>query len=315
MTQSDFGQIDPATKSGTGLAFDLNNWRDALHSLHAGAQRPTYAQPGLLWLDNSAWPWAVKMYTGFTDLVIFQITQAGALMFPPVFREDVRVRKAQPAFELQGEAGGTLARFYTTTAGFAALRVIDAANPANSRDLQLGYAGATMSWAGNKVWHEGNDGPGSGLEADLLDGFHASAFVRAEVQNTFGAAQRFIGGIDYMYTAAQPYVRGWRSLPDYAAHFNVNLQTDTFRLYDNGNAWFASGGFTSGMVTNLRKVTQAYQGGNTGSVYHAPNGAVITGIWFGAAPAGAAGFTINGFYYKYLQGYTAGGGWFTFQEV
>jgi len=26
--------------------------------------------------------------------------------------------------------------------------------------------------AGNKIWHEGNDGTGSGLDADLLDGIH-----------------------------------------------------------------------------------------------------------------------------------------------
>ena len=30
---------------------------------------------------------------------------------------------------------------------------------------------------GNKVWHAGNDGSGSGLDADLLDGKHASAFA------------------------------------------------------------------------------------------------------------------------------------------
>jgi hypothetical protein len=30
---------------------------------------------------------------------------------------------------------------------------------------------------GNTVWHAGNDGPGSGLDADTLDGLHASAFA------------------------------------------------------------------------------------------------------------------------------------------
>ena len=29
---------------------------------------------------------------------------------------------------------------------------------------------------GNKVWNAGNDGSGSGLDADTLDGYHASAF-------------------------------------------------------------------------------------------------------------------------------------------
>lgn len=30
---------------------------------------------------------------------------------------------------------------------------------------------------GNNIWHEGNDGPGSGLNADMVDGQHASAFA------------------------------------------------------------------------------------------------------------------------------------------
>jgi len=32
---------------------------------------------------------------------------------------------------------------------------------------------------GNKVWHAGNDGAGSGLDADMLDGYHASYFQPA----------------------------------------------------------------------------------------------------------------------------------------
>jgi hypothetical protein len=32
---------------------------------------------------------------------------------------------------------------------------------------------------GKKVWNVENDGPGSGLDADTLDGEHASSFVRA----------------------------------------------------------------------------------------------------------------------------------------
>lgn len=32
-----------------------------------------------------------------------------------------------------------------------------------------------LTWNGQKVWHAGNDGTGSGLDADLLEGFHASS--------------------------------------------------------------------------------------------------------------------------------------------
>lgn len=37
---------------------------------------------------------------------------------------------------------------------------------------------------GNTVWHAGNDGAGSGLDADLLDGYHASSFAVAPIPVT-----------------------------------------------------------------------------------------------------------------------------------
>ncbi len=39
-----------------------------------------------------------------------------------------------------------------------------------------GGGGMTLTVAGNAVWHAGNDGPGSGLDADTLDGTQAAAF-------------------------------------------------------------------------------------------------------------------------------------------
>ena len=38
---------------------------------------------------------------------------------------------------------------------------------------------------GNRVWHTGNDGSGSGLDADLLDGQHASAFATASHSHSY----------------------------------------------------------------------------------------------------------------------------------
>lgn len=52
-------------------------------------------------------------------------------------------------------------------------------------EFQIGNSGATLkvngttfTYKGNKIWHEGNDGAASGLNADLLDGKHASSFVK-----------------------------------------------------------------------------------------------------------------------------------------
>lgn len=62
---------------------------------------------------------------------------------------------ALPALILEGESGSF--KVYTVGAG---------ANP--------------ITWSGPyTVWHSNNDGAGSGLDADLLDGLHASSFAPA----------------------------------------------------------------------------------------------------------------------------------------
>jgi hypothetical protein len=44
----------------------------------------------------------------------------------------------------------------------------------------LGRAGAgDLQWGANTVWHSGNDGTGSGLDADLLDGLNSTSFANA----------------------------------------------------------------------------------------------------------------------------------------
>jgi hypothetical protein len=40
----------------------------------------------------------------------------------------------------------------------------------------IGLWGNSLSFNSNVIWHAGNDGSGSGLDADKLDGSHASAF-------------------------------------------------------------------------------------------------------------------------------------------
>jgi hypothetical protein len=47
------------------------------------------------------------------------------------------------------------------------------------------YAGSESLSSVNKVWHAGNDGSGSGLDADTLDGIQASSFLRSDTADTF----------------------------------------------------------------------------------------------------------------------------------
>lgn len=54
----------------------------------------------------------------------------------------------------------------------------------NEGDVNLGALfnvakDGTLTRLGNRIWDAGNDGSGSGLDADLLDGYHETAFLRS----------------------------------------------------------------------------------------------------------------------------------------
>jgi hypothetical protein len=50
---------------------------------------------------------------------------------------------------------------------------------------QVRIWGEVITDSGNKYWHAGNDGAGSGLDADLLDGISSASFLRSDATDTF----------------------------------------------------------------------------------------------------------------------------------
>ena len=54
----------------------------------------------------------------------------------------------------------------------------------------------SVTIAGNTAWHAGNDGSGSGLDADLLDGLHASSFVQTSGDQSIGGNKTLSGTLN-----------------------------------------------------------------------------------------------------------------------
>ena len=73
MTQTNFGTIDPNTKSGTQLAADLNAWRDSVHSQHLGGTAPSYITAGMVWSDNTTANYVTYQYDGAQSIPLYQI--------------------------------------------------------------------------------------------------------------------------------------------------------------------------------------------------------------------------------------------------
>ncbi|MAX33214.1 MAG: hypothetical protein CME72_09140 [Halomonadaceae bacterium] len=86
MSQSDFGTLDPNTVSGTQLAVFLNNFRDALHSQHRGASRPTYVVGGMIWVKEvSSTRWDIMLYDGTNDILLRSVNpDTGATIALPI---------------------------------------------------------------------------------------------------------------------------------------------------------------------------------------------------------------------------------------
>lgn len=68
MSQSNFGNLESPLNGTNFFNTYLEPWRDALHTMHSGSSRPSYAVAGTQWLDTTTTPWAVKVFDGTQDI-------------------------------------------------------------------------------------------------------------------------------------------------------------------------------------------------------------------------------------------------------
>ena len=92
----------------------------------------------------------------------------------------------------------------------------------NADHFRVDSAGAMI--AGNYVWHAGNDGSGSGLDADTVDGIQGSNFLRSDTADTATGKITFNGG----HEAQAIFKSG-------ATNFDSLKLSGTYSLY-NANA-------------------------------------------------------------------------------
>jgi hypothetical protein len=173
-TNSDKSDFTVYTGSGASLALTDDqvrmgggdvNWGVALRSYGA---LQTYGQA--LTLNTQAGNYAVNVQPNGTTVAQFYQDYS---YFPGLDFSISRVNGAHSSNYFRGDAnhlvigtGGTLHLNYGNTSGNT-------------------YISGSTYVNSNLVWHAGNDGSGSGLDADLLDGLHASSFVRRDTTNQF----------------------------------------------------------------------------------------------------------------------------------
>ena len=116
---------------------------------------------------------------------------------------------------------------------------------ANNWALSTNSSG-DLNWDGNKVWHAGNDGSSSGLDADTVDGIQASSFLRSDADDqvsTYSNNIRFYSNtaIDstsgnqaslevFQPTAGSDAFMAFHVSNDYAGYFGIDGSDNQFKV-------------------------------------------------------------------------------------
>ena len=84
--------------------------------------------------------------------------------------------------------------FYTDGSATIKASLSSAGNFYTAGTLTVGGASGTIN--GSTIWHAGNDGAGSGLDADTLDGVQGASYLRSDTNDTYTGTLTLVGTVD-----------------------------------------------------------------------------------------------------------------------
>ena len=136
----------------------------------------------------------------------------------------------------------------------------------SSSNAALGRSGTgALTWDSNTIWHAGNDGAGSGLDADLLDGIQSSDFFKKQADLGGGQDLNNYTTDGYYHQNSNANANSGSNYPVGAAGM-LSVVSDGVMVYQtyhqyNGNAYYHRS-YYNGSWYSWRKV---WQDGNDGS--------------------------------------------------
>jgi hypothetical protein len=129
-----------------------------------------------------------------------------------------------------------------------------------------------MFLGGNKVWNAGNDGAGSGLDADLLDGINSTSFLRSDAVDT--ASQRIVFSANA--------TNNWDTIATGSGNqgsieiYNTGGGNDAFMAFHTGGDYALYFGLDAD--TNQLSVGGWSMGANKYKIWHAGNDGSGSGL-------------------------------------
>ena len=159
-----------------------------------------------------------------------------------------------------------------------------------TNDLSVG--GWSMGANKYKVWHAGNDGTGSGLDADTVDGIQAASFLRSDTIDTVGTDVYHNYGPNTTWSSTlrvggNGYTAGNNNAFASVVTTNGNLHLDSggnraaYLNYYSGTSGTAFGSGAGGIVAWMGPDGDLWKGSsdNSGSKYwHAGNDGSGSGL-------------------------------------
>ena len=131
----------------------------------------------------------------------------------------------------------------------------------------------------NKVWHAGNDGGGSGLDADTLDGLQFSSFIRSDTNDSFSGTLTFNAQVALV---AGNYGEGLFGLYSATRYQHVWSMGAAYKTNASGTSYGNMYGLTY-THTNIGTGTNQSISGLSHQLQHRRNGtltaAIGNGIW------------------------------------
>ena len=132
---------------------------------------------------------------------------------------------------------------------------IRSGNNDSTNQLIVATNATGLTWRGNTVWTAENDGTGSGLDADVLDGLQASSFLRSDTADTASGDITFSGGAGAVTVAAASDIRiaGGTWTGEYTG--GIKIQSDGSNSYipHKGTLFFRDEGSTNNFQLTQRK--------------------------------------------------------------
>jgi hypothetical protein len=269
----------------------LSGWVEMIHTGNIGSQSVSYANSAgsVSWGNVSGRPTALSQFTNDSGYITSGATVAG-LNTTFLGNGSTNIDSGYSrVIRNENSNGGNPT--YAPVLHLAASDTMWQISAGHAGQTNLvwrsGYAGtwSTPWWT---VWHSGNDGAGSGLDADLLDGYHASNFLGFQ-GNSYYQVNTWLqmNGTHGIY---------WPSY--YGAHMYVNTTTSYTQFRWDGNKNGYDGVWLSYSAVN----GMMYDSGGNGGVYREANGLWYWYYHVGNSCMGVGTSTTSSSYKMYVNG-------------